>query len=153
MKKIPLAALLMVSFVWVARGQGTAGNQERGEIENEILKIEQQRDQAVQKRDMAVLNRIQADDLSFVNTRGQVLTKAQYMDEIRSGTLKFLSFKQDDYRFHVYGDTVVMTGRSSGIVEYHGKANRIPRRFTIVYVREHGQWQLVAFHSTVIAEQ
>jgi ketosteroid isomerase-like protein len=129
-----------------------AAQSQDSSIENAILKVEHQRDEAIQSRDMAVLDRIQSDDLSFVNTRGQVLNKAQYMAEIQSGELKFQSFQQDDYRFHIFGDIVVLTGRSSGVVEYHGKLNKTPRRFTIVYVKRNGEWKFVSYQATLIPE-
>jgi ketosteroid isomerase-like protein len=121
-------------------------------IEGEILKVEYQRDAAIQSQDMAVLDRIQSDDLSFVNTRGIVLNKSQYMAEIKSGDLKFQSFHQDEYRFHIFGDTVVVTGRNTGVVEYHGKLNKTPRRFTIVYVKRNGEWKFVSYQATLIPE-
>jgi ketosteroid isomerase-like protein len=148
MKGILLTALMTCSLV-----EGKGRDQAHPEIESEILRVEHQRDEAIQKRDIATLDKIQSDDLSFVNTRGVVLDKAQYMDEIQSGALKFLSFQQDDYRFHIFGDTVVMTGRSSGWVEYHGKVNKTPRRFTIVYVRRKGKWMFVSYQATLIPEQ
>jgi ketosteroid isomerase-like protein len=122
------------------------------EIEKEVLSVEAERDQAMQKRDMAALDRIYADDIVIVNTRGRVLTKSQRLTDFQSGDLKFLSFGQDDYRFHVYGDTVVMTGRASSVVEYHGKVNSIPRRFTFTYIKLDGHWRLVAQNETLVAE-
>jgi ketosteroid isomerase-like protein len=152
MKQVLLFVLLAVSLPTVALGQGGVVNKQESDIEKEIIETEHQRDQAIQDRDMSVLDRIHADDFTFVNTRGVVLSKAEYLDEIRTGGLKFLSFKQDDYHFQVYGDTVVLTGRSSGVVEYHGKVNQVPRRFTIVYIRDHGRWRLATYHGTTIAE-
>jgi ketosteroid isomerase-like protein len=152
MKQVLVIVLLAVSLPTVALGQGGAVNKQESDIEKEIIETEHQRDQAIQDRDMSVLDRIHADDFTFVNTRGVVLSKAEYLDEIRTGGLKFLSFKQDDYHFQVYGDTVVLTGRSSGVVEYHGKVNQVPRRFTIVYIRDHGRWRLATYHGTTIAE-
>lgn len=153
MKQALLFALLSVSFIAIAPRQEVAANEQDKAIEKEIVDIEHQRDQAIQDRDMRALDRIHADDFTFVNTRGGVLSKSEYLDEIRTGALKFLSFKQDDYRFQVYGDAVVLTGRSSGVVEYHGKVNELPRRFTMVYVRDHGRWRLATYHGTTIAEQ
>jgi ketosteroid isomerase-like protein len=153
MKQALLFALLSVSFIAIAPRQEVAVNEQEKAIEKEIVDIEHQRDQAIQDRDMRALDRIHADDFTFVNTRGGVLSKSEYLNEIRTGALKFLSFKQDDYRFQVYGDAVVLTGRSSGIVEYHGKVNELPRRFTIVYVRDHGRWRVATYHGTTIAEQ
>jgi ketosteroid isomerase-like protein len=143
---------LIIAMVVLGRGQLTTGTPANTGIEQEIINIEAQKDHAMQTREMDVLDRIYADGLVFVNTRGQVLTKAERMAEFQSESVKYLSFEQGDYHFHIYGDTVVMTGRASSVVDYHGKVNRIPRRFTSVYVKLHGQWQLVAHQATLITK-
>ena len=153
MQRILLLPLLIVALVGPARAQGTPGNQADREIEKEILKLEDERNEAMQKGDIAVLDRTLAEDYVYVNTRGQLHTKAERLADYQSGVIKYLSFKEDEYRFHIYGDTVVMTGRTSGAVEYHGKVNRQARRFTNVYIKKGGQWLLVAHQATPIVEQ
>ena len=152
MKRALLLAILAISLAAVAPAQETTRNKREIAFEKEIVEVEHQRDQAIQDRDMSVLGRIHTDDFTYVNTRGAVLNKAEYLDLIQTGTLKLLSIKQDDYHFQFYGDMVILTGRSSGAVEYHGKVNHDPRRFTIVYIRKHGRWRLATFHGTTISE-
>jgi hypothetical protein len=147
-----LLLLLAVTLGGPARAQGTARNQADREIENEILKIEHEKDEAMQKGDVATLDRIYADDLTFVNTRGQVATKAERLADLRPGNLEYLSFRRGDYRLHIYGNTVVLTGRSRSVVEYHRKVVRTPRQFMQVYIKQGGQWQLVAHQATFVAE-
>ncbi|MGH9698810.1 MAG: nuclear transport factor 2 family protein [Candidatus Acidiferrales bacterium] len=151
MTRILVAMLFTFLVAGPLQAQSSAENTSNAEVEKEVLQVEHQRDQALLHRDMAVLDSIQDDDLTFVNGRGMVLTKAQYMDEIRSGRIKFITFEQGDYRFHIFGDTVVFTARNTGAVEVHGKIERTPRRFTMVYVKEHGQWKFAAFQATSIA--
>lgn len=144
---------LTVAFVPLVRAQEAVKNRTRAQIEKQILDVERERDRALQDRDMAVLDRIHRDDFVFVNTSGGLLTKGQYFDEIRMGTLKFLSFNQGDYHFQIYPNTVIVTGRTAGVVEYRGHVVDAPRRFTIVYVRDHDRWQLATYHGTLIAKQ
>ena len=62
---------------------------------------------------------------------------------------RFLApMKHDDILIRVYGNTVVLTGRSVGTFNYNGKVSEGPRRFTNVYVKKDGRWQLVAHQST-----
>lgn len=130
--------------------QSSLNTPEQAKIQQEVIKTEKERDEALQRADMAVLNRIYADAVVIVNTRGQHLTKAQRLADFQSGDLKFLSFDQRDYAFHVYGDTVILTGRANSVVQFHGKINRIPRRFTLTYIRLNGNWRLVAQGETLI---
>jgi len=144
--------LLIALSTWATaqNAQSSLHPPEQTRIEQEVLKTEKERDEAMQKADMAVLNRLYADHVVIVNTRGQHLTKAQRLADFQSGDLKFLSFDQRDYAFHVYGDTVILTGRANSVVEFHGKINRIPRQFTLTYMRLNENWRLVAQGETLI---
>jgi ketosteroid isomerase-like protein len=117
-------------------------------IEKEILAIETQKNDAMQKGNVKVLEPIYGDSLIFVNARGQVLTKQDRLREFDSGSVKYQSFFQGDYRFHIYGSTAIVTGIACSVVDYHGRVNRIPRRFTSVYVKLDGQWRFVAHQAT-----
>jgi hypothetical protein len=145
--------MMTFALIWLARGQEVPHNASNAEIEKEILKVDGERNLAMQKRDMATLDRLHADTFVFVNTKGKLLNKTEYMEEIGSGNLKFLTLEIDDYHFHIYGDTVIMSARASSVVEYHGQVNRRPRRFTSVYIKLQGQWRLVAHQATLIADE
>jgi ketosteroid isomerase-like protein len=123
------------------------------QTQNEVLKVEQERDQALQQRDVAVLDRIYSDQLVFVNTRGQKFTKAQRLADLGAGKVEYFSYNQEGYSYHVYGDTVVMTGRTSSVVKFQGRVNKIPRLFTNIYVKTGGQWRLVAHQATPIVDK
>jgi len=121
-------SLAMLTITGVLRGQKPESTNANAAIEKEILKIDDQKDHAMQryvashgKAGGLELDQIYADDLVFVNTHGGLLTKAQRLEDLRSGNLKFISFGRDSYSLHVYGDTVVMTGRATSEVVYMGK--------------------------------
>ena len=145
-----LRVIALIAFVCPGNLKAQTDVPSQAGIPQEVLKTEAERDEAMQKADMAVLNRIYADNVVIVNTRGLHLTKAQRLADFQSGDLKFLSFDQGDYSFHVYGDTVVLNGRANSVVQFHGKVNRIPRRFTLTYVRQNGEWRLIAQNETLI---
>jgi ketosteroid isomerase-like protein len=154
-KELRIAALLVI----VALGMmGVASSQEAthepdADIQKAILAADNERYDAMQKKDMAALDRLHGDGLVFINTKGRMLNKAEYLEEIRSGALKFLSVETDDYTFCIYGDTAIMSGRAKSVVEYHGVVNKKPRRFTSVFIKMHGQWVLVAHQATLIADE
>ena len=106
---------------------------------------------AMQHNDVDALSPTLGDGLVFIDTKGHLLNKEQYLDEVKSGVLKFISVENVDEEFHYYGNTTVMTGVANSTVEYHGKVNTIPRRFTSVYVKINGKWLLVAHQATLIA--
>jgi ketosteroid isomerase-like protein len=142
-----VAVLIAFTSPSVVKAQSNASP---ASIQEEVLKVEAERDEAMQKADMAVLNRIYADNVVIINTRGLSLTKAQRLADFQSGDLKFLSFDQEDYSFHIYGDTVILNGRANSVVQFHGQVNRIPRTFTLTYSKFNGEWRLVAQNETLI---
>jgi ketosteroid isomerase-like protein len=159
MRSLLVLFFVMLATAAVVGGQKTDGANTNADVEKEILKIDDEKDHAMQhyvashgEAGRAELDRIYADDLVFVTTHGALLSKAQRLEDLRSGSLTFISFGRDSYSLHVYGDTVVMTGRATSEVIYQGKVNRVPRRFTNVYIKLAGQWRLVAHQATTIAE-
>jgi ketosteroid isomerase-like protein len=134
-------------------GQADPGDPSVRQIESEVLKVEQERDQALQDRDIKVLDRIYSDDLVFVNTRGQRFTKAQRLADLGAGKVEYFSYDQGNYSFRVYGNTVVMTGRTSSVVKFQGRVNKIPRQFTNTYVKVAGQWRLVEHQATPTVDE
>jgi hypothetical protein len=156
MAKIRDAALLSIMAIAVicsAKGQDSGKHDSDAEIQKQILAVDNERYQAMEKRDMAAMDRLHADGLVFINTKGRMLNKAEYLEEVRSGDLKFLSVETTDYHFGIYGDTVIMSGRANSVVEYHGVVNKKPRRFTSVFIKLQGQWRLVAHQATLIADE
>ena len=142
---IPLFAM---AFAGMTRGQEAAASPADVEqIKAEVLKVEQKNTEAVARGDIATLDRIYSDELSF-SARGELLTKAQVLENIKSGRFDNKVPIHKDIKAHVFGDTVVLTGYSTSIVHYKGKETRGPRWFTNVYIKRNGQWQMVV-HSVV----
>lgn len=139
--------------VYSSAGHAEQADKSVLQTENEVLKVEQARDQALQQRDVALLDRIYSDQLVFVNTRGQLFTKAQRLADLGAGKVEYFSYNQEGYAYHVYGNTVVMTGQTSSVVKFQGRVNKIPRQFTNIYVKTGGQWRLVAHQATPIVDK
>src|ERR1700686_4316669 len=131
-----LLAIMAFGVICSASAQdSTKHESDAAQTQKEILAIDNERYEAMKNRDMAAMDRLHADGLVFINTKGRMLNKAEYLEEVRSGALKFLSVKTDDYHFYTYGDTVIMNGRAKSVVEYHGVVNKKPRRFTSVFIK------------------
>jgi ketosteroid isomerase-like protein len=120
--------------------------------EQEVRQVDNKRNEALVRGDMNVLGHIWADDLTLTNSRGEVHSKAQRIDDIQSGNLKFESYTNNDVLVRVYGDTAVMIGRSAA--KYLEKGSNVSHqtRFTRVYVKRQERWQLVAQQTSLIAQ-
>jgi uncharacterized protein (TIGR02246 family) len=106
--------------------------------------------QALLSGDVATLDRIWADDLTFINLRGELLNKQNRMDNIRSGATAFKSIRLSDERIRMYGQVAVATYRTALEAQYSGQEGSGSYRVTIVCAQPKGLWQIVAVHMTRI---
>jgi hypothetical protein len=106
---------------------------------------------ALDRSDVAALEQILADDLTYVHASGRVDTKASLLAAIRSGELQYFSWQPLVLKVRVLGDTAVIDG------EYlvHVKDSRVQEDpfsvkvfFLTVYAQRNGSWQQIAWQST-----
>lgn len=111
-----------------------------------IRKLVTERDQAIQSADVATIDRIYADDYISTSNTGLLRTKAQVIEDFKTGALKIEAISSDDVNVRQHGDTVIVTGRMTSKGKDRDREVSGENRFTQVYVRKNGRWQLVAFH-------
>ena len=136
---VPSMLVALTGFVWTQ--EATAGESDEA-AKAEVLKVSAQFDEARSAKDRATLERILADGLSWT-ARGDRLSKAQVIADIFADTLHFKVFAHDNVAARSFGNTVVVTGHSTSVLEYKGKLFDAPRLFTDVYAKMDGRWQLV----------
>src|SRR4051812_24155127 len=106
-------------FVLIACGQRTEPNagassavarpETKEDVEELLSKTEQDWATALVKGDIAFTENLLADDYVGTGTDGRRLTKAETIDEFRSGAFKSESMLVDRIRVRVLGDTAVVT--------------------------------------------
>jgi len=135
--------------------QGAEQNDEKSasKTKEEVLKIEEEANQAVLTRSSSMLDALIADEMVWLTHGGEILTKAQVLASTRSGKLTGFSEKTDDRQLHVHGDTVVLytTTRPQGGNGSKGRAS--PKMTTTVFVKQAGVWKIVAYGETVVMQQ
>ena len=130
---LALATLLNVAFAQASR-----------EAEHELMKLNAKYDEAIMHGDTAALDRIFADEFIYTNPKCEVLGKKEQIAELTSGAGKLEEARSEDVRIRIYGETAVMTGRFTAKARSAGKTEMIDERYTAVWVRQDGRWQLVA---------
>jgi ketosteroid isomerase-like protein len=135
-----------VTVALAAAQKETGSRAQHARVEQIIRKLDAERIQAQIHADTAALDRLYADDFIGVGPSGTVRTKSQVMADFTSGTLKFQSITTDEVQVRVYGNTAVETGLSTMKGEDKGKTVPQDTRFTRVWVKQQGRWQLVANH-------
>jgi acetamidase/formamidase/ketosteroid isomerase-like protein len=117
--------------------------------EQEIRAAERLWNESRARADVAALDRLLADEWTVTHGDGTVDSKKQYLDDLRTGVRRFFGdVKQDDFTVRVNGDTAVAAGVSDSKVEYQGKPSGGALRFTRVYQKRDGRWQMIVSHAT-----
>jgi ketosteroid isomerase-like protein len=119
---------------------------------NELKNLEQQRADAFSKRDVDFIDRTTADDCTFVHAAGDIQTKAHELNALKSSVLTYNTNHLDEVTVRIYGDTAVLTGLGTKTGERSGVAFNNQTRFTRVYVKQNGQWKIVASQTAVVGK-
>ena len=118
-----------------------------------VSRHEAQRFQAQQAADVQALDHLLAPDLSYAHSSGKVDTKASFIEGIRAGTLRYVTIAPaEDVDVRIYDNTAVVTGHLHLTVVISGQEVKLHLRYTDVWVRRSGSWQMVAWHSTRLTE-
>lgn len=113
-----------------------------------VIEIDSKRMHAMASKDYAALEQILADDLIYTHSSARLDTKASLIGNMRSGSTVYTSLEASDVKAQDLGDTVVLTGVAQIKVMSGGKPNAFGVRFTDVYTRRDGRWQMVTWQST-----
>ena len=123
---------------------------DRAKDERELVQLVKDLSEAVVRGDVVFLDRVLHEDYAHHRPNGIVENRAQYLDNRKARRVHFDSLVADEIKVRVYGDTAVVTGRSTAKgKDQHGKMDD-QRHWTRVLVRRDGRWQFVNFHAALI---
>src|SRR5438874_10891665 len=151
MKSLLVAALISFVALPVALSQ-TPSSAETKTAEQEVRQMIEQYRTALMKGDTAALERIWADDYTFINASGAVVTKAERLANQKSGATNLDTIERDpDIKIRVYGgDTAVAIRRVTNKRQYSGKATSGQFQSSIVFAKTPSGWQLVCNQITPV---
>jgi ketosteroid isomerase-like protein len=150
---------LSVFFVLVCLSTGAAqagsglDRAERHESRHEIDVLEQSWKDAILHHDVKAMEKLLADDYIAITANGGLQSKAQTLENLKTGVLHFTSIEFSDRKVRFYGQTALVTSRA----EVSGKTGEGDiagsYRYTRVYVRDaQGDWKIVSFEASRIRE-
>ena len=102
--------------------------------------------------DLEALERILADDLSYVHTSAAIDTKSSILESIGNGRLNYQKMAARNVKVRDYGNTAVVRGEADVEVTSGGNDLTFSLEFTDVYVNGDAGWQMVAWQSTRLPE-
>jgi ketosteroid isomerase-like protein len=141
-------AILTSSFAFAA-GQAPSGAAD-SDVQQNLMRLEHEGTDAMLKSNTAVLDRNTSDAFVFTAPDGTTSTKADMINSVKNGDLKFESSKIDDMKVMQYGDTAVVTYTTTDKGSYKGQDISGTYRWTDVWVKQGGRWQQVAGQGTPV---
>jgi ketosteroid isomerase-like protein len=114
------------------------------------MKMEEDALAALLKRDTAAFARIFAEDAVVFTPDGSPNTKAQLLAALKSGDLVIESSQISDMKVRAYGDAAVVTYITTDKGKFKGQDISGRYRWTDIFVRRAGTWQIVAGQGTPI---
>jgi hypothetical protein len=118
----------------------------------QVLAREQARTAALEHSDVAELERIMADDVTYIHASGKVDTKKSYLDAIRSGQLRYISWRPMTLHVRILGNSGAVVDGEYAVKVTDSRVQPTPFDINIfiltVYERRNGQWQQIAWQST-----
>jgi|SRR5579863_3245735 len=116
-----------------------------------ICQLEKDSDQAYIAHDRTFLTSLFADEFQHTNFRGGVVDKNTEVDFFTSPDFNMKAATIDSCAAHIYQRVAVVTGINTWTEAiYKGHDLSASYRFTRVYVRRKGRWQVVASHFSKI---
>jgi ketosteroid isomerase-like protein len=114
-----------------------------------VAALDTQYQAAVEKNDVAVMDRILADDFVLVTGSGKIYTKRDLLDEARSGRIQYERQDDSSQTVRVWGDTAVITAKLWAKGTEGGKPFEYTLWFSDTYVRTPIGWQYVFAQSSL----
>ena len=113
-----------------------------------VIDLDRKRMQAMAAKDITTLESLIADDLVYTHSSARLDTKQSLIVGMTSGSTVYTSLEPSDVKAQDLGDTVVLTGVAQINVVSNGAPNTFGVRFTDVYAKRDGRWQMVTWQST-----
>jgi ketosteroid isomerase-like protein len=141
-----ITSLILLAFLLVP----LAGAAEDSALIQEIKAVESLRIQYQTTNDLDKLADMLCDTLVYTHSSGHTMTKAQFLESISSGDMKYITIKPESMNIDIYnGVTAVLTGTT----RLHVKSKQAGEhdahlRYILVYVKEGAQWKVAAWQST-----
>jgi len=114
--------------------------------EKAVLAAEKQLASAMVKADIAVLEKLLSDDLSYTHSSASTQTKADVIQVFKTGSTKYTALELNDAKVRQFGNVIVTTHPNMTITSQPNGVSKL--YVTFVWAKQAGGWQLVSRQAT-----
>jgi ketosteroid isomerase-like protein len=119
-----------------------------GVAAKQISELEARRYQAMTDGDIGTLEELFSADLVYTHSDASSDTKQSYLDKLASGHFDYGVIDHPEASVVVRGDCAIVVGDMRGEVVIGGATRVLNSRSLAVWVRENGNWVLLAYQPT-----
>lgn len=118
----------------------------------ELIQLQNEWATARIRGDVAFLEKLYANEFRITAMNGSVVERAADIAVFATRDMKPERIEDDNMQVLLYDQVAVVTGREHVKGTYKGNPGDFILRFTNVFVRRDGRWQMVTHHSTEISK-
>ena len=146
---------MLLAALSVALGQTSRNNTGRegkdDEARRQVLATDDRRTDALRRGDAAPLRLIYADDYTLVTpAAGAVRSKAEQIDDLVSGRVRYERIEVAERTVRIYGDVAIVLAREKYSILQAGQQVGGDIRFTRTYRKFGGEWRVIATHGSFV---
>lgn len=139
-----LASLLVTSAAISAQDKGDAAS---------VRALELKWTESYKQHNIEILSSLLSDEFVITIEDGSVYSKAGYISHSADSKTRVQVAEMSDLRVRTHGDTAIVTGSYHEKGESSGKTYEYHDRFTDVWIKTGGKWQVIASHYSVPYKQ
>lgn len=116
-------------------------------VEKEILDLSKKKFQWMTRPQLDSLTAVLDDQMIFVHSNGWTENKKEFIDDIKSGKLKYTQIEVQEASIRMFDKTAVIIGKGKFQVILEGNPLDINLYYTEVYVYKRKKWLLASRHA------
>jgi ketosteroid isomerase-like protein len=141
--RLPLVATAFLAMLLLACALPPATD-DRAQLVAKLAAQADLWDKAIVRKDRAAIEANMADDFRQIDSRGNVETKASFVEDLTSPDLQIDPYTIEDFDVRLYGNVALLSGRTRMTGSYQGKPFSTHYRYIDIYVRHGEQWKIVS---------
>lgn len=118
----------------------------------QLREIETRTAAALVNANFQALGSVFAEEWTLIGSEGQILTRQQIFEHLRSGELKFSAYELGEMDIRIFGDTAVIVGHGNSHGEFKGEKFEQDEVYSDTFIRVGEKWRCVLTHSSQVTK-